>query len=107
MRAKCSAKVTALRHRIKLAEKKARADPSLRLGKRTTAALTTLQNGKQISQLLKALQFLQMSTQVSKYCCASFAECGAPTVLFGLLRSCNRSQPHQELLRCVSCVNVA
>jgi abnormal spindle-like microcephaly-associated protein len=100
---KNSKNVTAARRRIRAAELKARADPSLRLGKRTVAALATLQNGKQVSQILKALQFLQVSTQISKHCCASFAEGGATAVLFGLLRSCNRSQPHQELLRCVYC----
>lgn len=99
MRVKNSAKVTAARKRIRQAELRARSDPSLRLGRRTAAALATLQNGKQVSQILKALQFLQLSTQVSKHCCASFAEGGATGVLFGLLRSCNRSQPHQELLR--------
>jgi abnormal spindle-like microcephaly-associated protein len=99
IRVKNSAKVTAARKRIRQAEIRARADPTMRLGKRTVAALSFLQNGKQVSQILKALQFLQLSTQVSKHCCTSFAEGGASAVLFGLLRSCNRSQPHQELLR--------
>jgi abnormal spindle-like microcephaly-associated protein len=101
VRVKNSSKVTAARKRIRHAELRARADPTLKLGKRTVAALATLQNGKTVSQILKALQFLQFSTEVSQRCCASFASGGASGVLFGLLRSCNRSQPHQELLRWV------
>jgi abnormal spindle-like microcephaly-associated protein len=101
VRVKNSSKVTAARKRIRQAELRARADPTLKLGKRTVAALATLQNGKTVSQILKALQFLQFSTEVSQRCCASFASGGASGVLFGLLRSCNRSQPHQELLRWV------
>ena len=34
-----------------------------------------------------------------RLCCVSFAEAAASNVLFALLRSCNRSTPHQELLR--------
>jgi abnormal spindle-like microcephaly-associated protein len=99
IRRRISAKVTAMRLRIQAAEAKARADPSLRLGKQTVAALHTLQTGKMISALLKACQVLQLSTQVSRYCCEAFAQAEAASILFGLLRSCNRSQPHQELLR--------
>ena len=88
-----------MRKRIKQAEIKARADPSLRLGKQTMVALQTLQNGKMISHLLKSCQTLELSTQLSRHCCESFAHANAASILFGLLRSCNRSTPHQELLR--------
>lgn len=94
-----TARIDALRLRIQQAERRAIADPSLRLGKQTIAALHTLQSGKMISQLLKACQTLQLSTQLSRYCCEAFAQAGAAAILFGLLRSCNRSTPHQELLR--------
>lgn len=55
--------------RIKKANDAAKADPSLKLGKLTTAALDTLLSGKMISQLLKACQTLEFSTQVSSRCC--------------------------------------
>eukprot|EP01034_Spumella_vulgaris_P023201 gene23201-29397_t len=94
-----SAALQTLRRRIKDADCRARADPSLKLGKQTSAALKVLQSGKMISQLLKACQTLELSTSLSKYCCEAFAQAGAPDILFSLLRSCNRSTPHQELLR--------
>lgn len=85
--------------RIKAADARAAADPSLKLGKQTMAALKVLQTGKMISQLLSACQTLELSSQVSRYCCEAFAQAGASDILFSLLRSCNRSTPHQELLR--------
>jgi len=94
-------KVIAVLLRIQLAEQRALADPSLRLGKQTQMALHTLQSssGKMISSLLKACQTLELSTQLSHRCSRAFAEAGASKVLFTLIRSCNRSTPHQELLK--------
>jgi len=94
-------KVSAALKRIKAAEQKALADPSLRIGRQTQSALQTLQScsGKMISALLKACQTLEFSTQLSHRCSRAFAEAGASKVLFALIRSCNRSTPHQELLK--------
>lgn len=64
-------------------------------------ALQQLQKGKMISQLLKACATLELSTQLSKKCSEAFAKSGASKILFALIRSCNRSTPHQELLRWV------
>jgi len=85
--------------RICDAETQARKDPSLRLGRRTYAALQTLQSGKMVSHVLKACQTLEFSTYISRQCCEAFAAASASAILFNLLRSCNRSTPHQELLR--------
>ena len=93
-----SAVVKAAR-KIRAADMAARADPSLRLGRLTASSLHSLQTGKMISHLLKACQTLELSTQVSKRCCESFAAAEASTILFGLIRSCNRSVAHQELLK--------
>ena len=89
----------ALRVRIIDAEKRAIADPNLCLAKQTKTSLEVLQSGKMISHLLKACQTLELSTQVSVKCCQAFTEAQASSVLFGLIRSCNRSTPHQEVLR--------
>ena len=102
VRRRCSKKIAELRSRIKASDIRARADPSLHLGKQTQNALHILQTGKMISQLLKACQTLQLSTSLSRRCCEAFAQAGAASILFSLLRSCNRSTPHQELLRLVS-----
>jgi len=94
-----TALVVAMHVRLQQAEASAKADPSLCLGKQTNAALHVLQTGKMISQQLKACQTLELSTQVSRRCCEAFATTNASSILFGLIRSCNRSTPHQELLR--------
>ena len=52
-----------------------------------------------ISQLFKACQLLELSTRISKKCSQSFSAAGAASILFSLIQSCNRSAPHQEILR--------
>ena len=39
-----------------------------------------------------------ISARLSGVCCVAFAEAGAPDILFSLIRTCNRSLPHVELL---------
>jgi abnormal spindle-like microcephaly-associated protein len=99
VRIKSSSVLTTMRNKLKIADAKARSQPALTLGKQTTSALQTLQSGKMISHLLQACQTLELSTSVSSRCASAFAECGASTILFSLIRSCNRSKPHQELLK--------
>jgi hypothetical protein len=41
---------------------------------------------------------LEMSTRLSKECCVAFAEHGASVMIYSLIRSCNRSEPHVELV---------
>ena len=96
-----SVKVNSLRKKIKLTEIKAKADPSLQLGKRTLVALQTLHknDGMMISQLIKACEILEFSTEISMRCCQAFANSSATSILLDLIRSCNRSKPHQELLK--------
>ena len=61
-------KVTALAEKIKQSAQRARSDPSMRLGRQTQAALAVLANanGRMISQVLRACQLLELSTQFSK-----------------------------------------
>lgn len=96
---KSSKAIREIRNRIKAAELKALKDPTLMLGRQTKHALTVLQTGKMISHILKSCQTLELSTQLSKRCCEAFAHADAADILIALLRSCNRSTPHQELLR--------
>eukprot|EP01038_Epipyxis_sp_PR26KG_P007565 gene7565-10306_t len=106
IRRRNNSKIVNALNRIKQANTLAAQNPTMRLSKRTANALQVLQDSigstgavKMISQILKACQTLEYSTQISKHCCESFAHAGAYNILFGLLRSCNRSTPHQELLR--------
>jgi hypothetical protein len=100
VRARNSAKVMEMLRKIKEAEERAIADPTLILGRQTQVALQVLQSSKMISQQLRACVTLQLSTQLSPQCSEAFAKAGASGILFALIRSCNRSLPHQELLRC-------
>jgi abnormal spindle-like microcephaly-associated protein len=84
--------------RIELANKKAKADPRLLLGYRTSAALSVLQTSKSLSEIMAAVCTLEIATRYSKVCCVAFAHAGAPNILFSLIRTCNRSLPHVELL---------
>jgi abnormal spindle-like microcephaly-associated protein len=96
-----SKKLQALRKRIFESQQRAAADPTRILGRQTQSALVMLQTGKMVSQLKKACQMLFVSTQISARCCEAFTHAGAFNILFDLLKSCNRSTPHQELLRYV------
>merc|ERR1711871_806508 len=99
VRAHRGVKVSKICDRLSIAAANARTNPDLRLGKRTLDALETLQNGRVISQLFKACHLLELSTRVSEKCASAFADAKAPKILFSLIQSCNRSAPHQEILR--------
>jgi len=50
---------------------------------------------------MEAVRTLETSTRLSKNCCAAFVEVGAPSILYELLGTCNRSLPHVEILHIV------
>ena len=80
---------------------RAQQDPSMRLGERTNAALLVLQRSKRLSEIMVAITTLETSTRLSRKCCVAFAEAAAPGILYNLIRTCNRSLPHIELLHYV------
>ena len=92
-------KIYEIYQKIKIVNYNAKINPNMQLGHKTKECLHVLQEGKMISHILNACKFLEFSTQISKRCCESFANASAANILFGLIRSCNRSTPHQELLR--------
>ena len=53
VRRKCGPKLRALRSRVKASQRKAEADPSLRIGARHSAALEVLLSSKSCSHILK------------------------------------------------------
>jgi hypothetical protein len=85
--------------RIQNANETSKKSPQLRLGNQTNEAISILLKGKMISQVLRACQTLELSTLYSKVCCHRFVQSAASKILFSLICSCNRSTPHQELLR--------
>ncbi len=84
---------------IRSATQRAMLNPSTRIQQRAEYALDILHNGSMISQYIKACQSLLACTKYSRGICELFVFRGSSVILFRLLQSCNRSTPHQELLR--------
>ena len=91
--------VRAAARRIAAANAAAAAAPQLTLGRRTRAALDVVLGSRQLTLILQACETLEVSTRLSHVCCECFARCNAAPVIISLLRSLNRSKPHQELVR--------
>jgi len=87
--------------RIRSANEKALSQPQFTLSERTSSALQSLQTSKRLAEIMRAVITLEVSTRLSKTCCISVAEANAPRTLYSLIRSCNRSLPHIELLQFV------
>jgi hypothetical protein len=62
-------------------------------------ALNLLHHGKMISHYMKGCQYLVNYTNYCKEICELFVYTNSSGVLFRLLQTCNRSTPHQELLK--------
>lgn len=92
-------KVRVLRVRVREATARAEADPSLRIGVRHAAALEVLLSGKSCAQLLRSCLTLVVSTSLARECCEALVEVEGVPKLLAVIRSCNRSTPHMELLR--------
>lgn len=77
---------------------RARSQPELILGNRTRAALAVLRNSTKLTEIMKACSELEVSTRLSVSCCEQFVDARATLVLYRLMRTCNRSKPHLDLL---------
>ncbi|KAF9582765.1 hypothetical protein BGW38_010790 [Lunasporangiospora selenospora] len=97
VRQECSAKVKAARKRIEHAN--ATAEEHMKLGNRTTMALDILLSSGQLSAVLKACYHLDVVTRLSKNSCLRLVEHNVVNIIFQLIKSCNRSQPHMEVLK--------
>ncbi|XP_055950356.1 abnormal spindle-like microcephaly-associated protein homolog isoform X2 [Argiope bruennichi] len=69
------------------------------LGCKTQRALKVLLTDQNIRNILTALQTLKVCTQLSAVCCERLQQSGGLAVIIHLLRSCNRSVPHQEIIK--------
>jgi len=87
--------------RLAEANVRARENPSMQLGARTASALLVLQNSTRLVEIMNAVSTLETSTRLSRNCCIAFTECDAPEIVYSLVRTCNRSLPHVELLHYV------
>ena len=68
------------------------------LGNRSRAALDILLKTTRLAELHTAICTLDIATRLSEVCCEAFVDAGASEILFSLIRNCNRSLPHVELL---------
>eukprot|EP00543_Licmophora_paradoxa_P012585 CAMPEP_0202478634 /NCGR_PEP_ID=MMETSP1360-20130828/94559_1 /ASSEMBLY_ACC=CAM_ASM_000848 /TAXON_ID=515479 /ORGANISM="Licmophora paradoxa, Strain CCMP2313" /LENGTH=400 /DNA_ID=CAMNT_0049105919 /DNA_START=2029 /DNA_END=3231 /DNA_ORIENTATION=- len=96
-----SKKLILAARRVIRASERAHRNPNLRLGVLTRKALRELQVSKRLSEIMQAAKILECSTRLSRNCCIAFAEAHAPTILYNLIGSCNRSLPHVEILHFV------
>jgi len=88
-------------NRIGKANKKARLDPKSKLGARTSQALRVLLKSKRLGEVIRAVATLELSTRLSIRCCQAYARVDASVILYALVRTCNRSLPHIELIEYV------
>jgi len=95
-RAQCSRKLAEIRERLNEATNNA--EEHMKLGNRTSVALDILLNQKQITNILQALQQLNITTKFSAKCCARLVAMNGANIIVELMGKCNRSKPHQELL---------
>jgi abnormal spindle-like microcephaly-associated protein len=84
--------------RIDKANARAVEDPKMRLGYRTESALKVLLTSTRLSEIMFAVTTLEAATRLSIVCCEEFTRAGAADILLALIRTCNRSLPHVELL---------
>ncbi|KAG0315069.1 hypothetical protein BGZ99_007687 [Dissophora globulifera] len=97
VRQDCTAKIKEARKRIEHAN--ATAEEHMKLGNRTTMALDILLSSGQLSAVLKACYHLDVVTRLSKNSCLRLVEHNVINIIFQLIKSCNRSQPHMEVLK--------
>ncbi|KAG7514195.1 abnormal spindle-like microcephaly-associated isoform X1 [Solea senegalensis] len=89
-------KIVKLRHRLHQISAAVREED--KLCNKTSSALDYLLRYKQFSYILEALKKLETATRLSPECCERLVESGATTVIFTLIRCCNRSVPCMDVI---------
>ncbi|GFU52555.1 abnormal spindle-like microcephaly-associated protein homolog [Nephila pilipes] len=69
------------------------------LKNRTRRALKVLLTDKNLRNILSALQNLEVCTRLSSVCCERLQQSEGLSVIIKLVRMCNRSVPHQEIIK--------
>lgn len=97
VRARYGKAFAGIRQRIAMAN--ATATEAAKLGNRTRTALDVVMNSKSIASCLAAVKSLCVATANSIVCSDLVVGCGAIPILYHLMDSCNRSEPHKQLVR--------
>jgi hypothetical protein len=92
------------RIRTRLAEANRSYSAALSIGARSSAALATLLTNKSLAAVMHACTTLEMVTRYSRSCSRHFIEHDAMRIIFALMASSNRSEPHQHLV--VLCLGI-
>ncbi|CAD5121822.1 DgyrCDS10292 [Dimorphilus gyrociliatus] len=93
--------IETVRERLQIATENAREE--MTLGRRTRSALDFLLLCRDLSRILDSLIHLEVSTRLSALCCENLAQENAVPVLYRLIKCCNRSVPHMEIIKyCIS-----
>ncbi|XP_078074264.1 abnormal spindle-like microcephaly-associated protein [Mustelus asterias] len=71
-----------------------------KLCNRTAVALDYVLKFRHFSDILAALQHLEVATRLSSICCENLARSGATPIILSLIRSCNRSVPSMDVIKC-------
>lgn len=90
--------IVSVAHRVHRANKRAQEDPTQSLGCRTSSALAILQASTSLAEIMDAVKTLESATRFSVDCCEVFTNANAAKILLDLIRACNRSLPHVELV---------
>jgi abnormal spindle-like microcephaly-associated protein len=88
-----------MRMRIRAAHLRAIQHPHMRLGNRTASALSSLLATKQLTTVMQAVASLAVTANLSRSCCDRMVEQDIVPIMLRLVQTCNRSQPHIELLK--------
>ncbi|GAB1599350.1 spindle-like microcephaly-associated homolog [Argonauta hians] len=96
---RCESKntVTKLRYRLVAATKEATEDKKLM--SRFAKGFDQLMKCKQLSEVLYALINLEAASRLSPICCLQLARGNAVPVIYNIIKGCNRSVPHMELIK--------
>ena len=102
---KASAEVAASSITIQSRENATRAridtEHSSKFQRHTVKAITTIQTSKKFNEVLKAVTNLEKITHRSIEDCKLTIRINVQNKLFSILRRCNRSSPHLELIRTI------
>uniref|UniRef100_UPI00398F6964 abnormal spindle-like microcephaly-associated protein n=1 Tax=Pristiophorus japonicus TaxID=55135 RepID=UPI00398F6964 len=89
--------IIAIRQRIQQANQNSTEEQ--KLCNRTAVALDYILKYKHFSNILAALQHLEVATRLSSICCENLAQSGATPIILILIRSCNRSVPSMDVIK--------
>ena len=74
---------------------------SSKFERHTAKAIRTLQKSKKFSEVLKAVMVMEKLTSQSIYECRVIVDANAHEELISIIKLCNRSSPHLELIRLI------